>query len=204
MVRLAAGRVRVGFLAALLTGFLSACASKDFVVVVPDRDGAVGQVTVSTLDGTATEVLDTAYEAAEVSETEVSTSAVSEQEVEKTFAGALAARPIPPRAFLLYFESDSEELTAESIAKFEDVFADIARRPAYEVEVVGHTDRAADDSYNDPLSQARAERIRAMLIDRGLDPDVIIATGRGERDPAVPTPDGVHEPRNRRVEIDVR
>jgi outer membrane protein OmpA-like peptidoglycan-associated protein len=35
-------------------------------------------------------------------------------------------------------------------------------------------------------------------------PQDIVAVGRGKRDLLIPTPDGIAEPRNRRVEIVVR
>lgn len=201
---MAYGRMIARTAAALILLACGACAPRDLFVVVPDSEGHVGQVTVSKLDGSASRTLDTAYAAASASEGGVEAAELSEQEVEEVFGQAIAARPLPPRKFILYFLSDSEQLTPESIAKFEDVFADIARREVYEVEVVGHTDRAAEDRYNDPLSLQRAEAVRTMLTDRGLEWGYILATGRGERDPAVPTEDGVREPLNRRVEIDVR
>jgi outer membrane protein OmpA-like peptidoglycan-associated protein len=43
-----------------------------------------------------------------------------------------------------------------------------------------------------------------VLIARGVAPGNVVAVGRGKREPAVPTADGVAEPRNRRVEILVR
>jgi OOP family OmpA-OmpF porin len=46
--------------------------------------------------------------------------------------------------------------------------------------------------------------MRAALIGRGLAPENVRAISRGKRAPAVPTADGVAEPRNRRVEILVR
>ena len=67
-----------------------------------------------------------------------------------------------------------------------------------------HTDSVGSDQYNDALAQKRAEAVRAMLAARGIAPQDIVAIGRGKRDLLVPTPDGVAEPRNRRVEIVVR
>jgi len=58
--------------------------------------------------------------------------------------------------------------------------------------------------YNDRLSLARAGRMRDMLIERGVPAERIQARGRGERELLVPTEDQVREPRNRRVEINVR
>jgi outer membrane protein OmpA-like peptidoglycan-associated protein len=43
--------------------------------------------------------------------------------------------------------------------------------------------------------------VRQELTRRGVPDGEIATAGRGESDPAVPTPDGVREPRNRRVEI---
>ena len=70
--------------------------------------------------------------------------------------------------------------------------------------MAGHTDTVGTDQYNDALSLRRAERVRALLIGRGIAPDSVGAIGRGKRELRVPTPDGVAEPRNRRVEITVR
>ena len=70
--------------------------------------------------------------------------------------------------------------------------------------VVGHTDLVGTDALNDALARQRAESVRAELIRRGVAADAVQASGRGSREPAVPTAAGVAEPRNRRVEIVVR
>ena len=69
---------------------------------------------------------------------------------------------------------------------------------------VSDTDAVGAGQYNDKLSQQRAERVRAELVQRGLPEDNITVTGRGKRELLVPTADGVAEPENRRVEINVR
>ena len=46
--------------------------------------------------------------------------------------------------------------------------------------------------------------MRDEFVKLGIAPDRITVAGRGEREPLVPTEDGVAEPRNRRVEINVR
>ncbi len=65
-------------------------------------------------------------------------------------------------------------------------------------------DTFAAKDYNQQLSLKRADAIKERLVRDGLDPKSISVAGRGELDLAVPTPNGVHEPRNRRVEITVR
>ena len=58
--------------------------------------------------------------------------------------------------------------------------------------------------YNDALSRKRAERVREELQKLGIPGVRISVAGRGEREPEVATADDVAEPRNRRVEINVR
>ncbi len=53
------------------------------------------------------------------------------------------------------------------------------------IELAAHTDARSDDEYNDILSQKRAESVVKYLIDRGIDPDRLLAKGYGERAPRV-------------------
>ncbi len=84
------------------------------------------------------------------------------------------------------------------------MFAEIAKHPVPDIVVIGHTDAVGSDTVNDALALRRATTVRTMLIGRGISPENVVAAGRGKREPLVPTPDGVAEPRNRRVEIVVR
>jgi OmpA-OmpF porin, OOP family len=175
----------------------------DLVVVIPGQDGATGAVVVSGAQGSAT--LDRPYAAARVEQgRKPETRSASEAEVKQTFAEAIAARPLPPVSFLLYFEGDSDEYTPESRQSFDGVFAEVARRKAAEIAIIGHTDRVGTVEYNDALSLRRAERVRKDFVGRGIPDQSISVAGRGEREPIVPTADEVTEPRNRRVEINVR
>ena len=124
--------------------------------------------------------------------------------MQQVFGSALAAQPILPAHFRLYFLKDSDVLTSASQQQYKDVFEDIKRRPVYQVEVIGYTDTLGQQPYNQQLSLKRAATLREQLVRDGLKPDSIAIAGRGELDPAVPTGPQVAEPRNRRVEITVR
>jgi outer membrane protein OmpA-like peptidoglycan-associated protein len=128
----------------------------------------------------------------------------SPQEVNERFAQALAAQPARPLGYVLYFETGGNVLTPESQAALANIRKEIAERPASEVMVIGHTDRVGSVEGNDQLSMKRAEGLRDLLIESGVPADKLEAVGRGERDPLVPTDDEVDEPKNRRVEINVR
>jgi outer membrane protein OmpA-like peptidoglycan-associated protein len=125
-------------------------------------------------------------------------------EVNQVFGTALAAQPIPPAHFRLYFPSDATTLAPTSDEEYPLVFKDIKRRTVYEVEIVGHTDTMGPLAYNQELSLKRAKAIKKRLVRDGLDPNSISVAGRGQLDLAVKTGSRVSEAKNRRVEITVR
>lgn len=193
------------FVALMALAALSACATKsNLVVVLPEDDGHVGAVVVHDANGNA--VLDKAYaaEGAGAGGGALQPVKVDAQEVSQIFGTTLAAQPIPPKSYTLYFISDSDQLTDASKAEFEAVFEEVSRRKAAEVVVTGNTDTVGKEEYNDKLSLKRAEAVRQLFIARGLAPDAVIAAGRGERELLVATADDVAEEKNRRVVITVR
>lgn len=191
----------LGPLAALLV--LGGCAtSRDLVVLLPDKDGKVGKVIVNNPKGET--VLDTAYAAARTSSSGLQHSSAGQSEVKDIFGSALTAMPPRPISYTLYFESGSDEFTEQSNLEVKRVIAEMARRQAPEVTVIGHTDQVGPDQTNDALSLQRAERVKSILVGMGISPGRILTAGRGKREPLVRTADGVSEPRNRRVEISVR
>jgi outer membrane protein OmpA-like peptidoglycan-associated protein len=124
--------------------------------------------------------------------------------VESQFGAALAAQPIRADTFVLYFVEGKDEFIEESKRQFDKILSEVARRPVPDVLVVGHTDAVGSDQFNDALGLRRAETVRAALIAVGIPAADVQAISRGKRAPAVPTPDGFAEPRNRRVEIVIR
>ncbi len=53
------------------------------------------------------------------------------------------------------------------------------------IKVIGHADRLGTAAYNLPLSKKRADTVRALLMQNGLDGKVITTEGRGEAEPVV-------------------
>jgi outer membrane protein OmpA-like peptidoglycan-associated protein len=193
-------------LAALALLLLMGCAKPmrdDLYVLMPDQEGKTGVLSVES--GGQQAVLDRPYASARVTEPgRVAAGAVTEQEARQAFGAALEAQPARPSSFLLYFLEGRDELTPDSRQLLGRIVDEIARRPAPEIVVIGHTDRVGAVPYNDALSLQRAERVRDELVKVGIAADRIRVAGRGEREPLVPTADEVAEARNRRVEINVR
>ena len=171
--------------------------------VIPTYDGHVGAIVVQR--GDFIRVIDSAY-AAQVLRGDGSLQAtkLTEAEVREKFGPTLAALPGVPASFTLYFLEGKDELTPESKLELDKVFAELKRRPLPDIVVIGHTDTVGGLPFNDRLSLARAERMREMMIELGIPAERIQAAGRGKRELLIPTDDNVSEPRNRRVEINVR
>jgi outer membrane protein OmpA-like peptidoglycan-associated protein len=177
--------------------------TEELVVLVPAADGHIGTVVIER-DGKKT-TLNTAYAASRALGTqEISSATLAEQDVRRDFADALDMIPARPASFLLYFVTGTDELTEDSKSEMQRVLDELRRRPAPDIQVIGHTDRVGNHEANDALSLQRAETLRTAMLALGIPAARIRAAGRGEREPLVPTADGVEEPRNRRVEINVR
>jgi outer membrane protein OmpA-like peptidoglycan-associated protein len=209
------GARRRGCKALLAVALLvSACAPKTartdpqaqvLVVLLPDTDtGNVGRVVVSNQAG-QTE-LSTAY-----ASTRVTTSrrvpparTLKQDDVMRQFGDVIATLPAAPLHFTLFFRFDSEELTDESRAIVRDVLASVKSQPVPDVVVIGHTDTTGSTESNFELGMRRANTVRALLIDAGLNASAIDIRSHGEMELLVTTGNGVFEPKNRRVEITVR
>lgn len=175
-------------------------APPDLVVVLPSADGHTGSVVVQR--GANRTVLDRSFASSRAGES--APKQLSEQQVRETFGPALEAMPARPASFLLYFVTGTDELTQASKGELARMLQELKRRPSSDILVIGHTDRVGQQAENDRLSLQRAERLKADFVAQGIPAGRIQAAGRGEREPLVPTDDGVDEPRNRRVEINVR
>jgi outer membrane protein OmpA-like peptidoglycan-associated protein len=197
------GGVLLAVVSTLLVLFGGEKVGNELVVVLPGPGGKVGTVIVQRRGEQV--VLNQAYAASRIVDgSPPQAQRLSEAQIGTDFSVALDSLPERPKSFLVYFLGDSDELTPESRVAFAQILAELRGRSSPDVVVIGHSDRLASDEYNDRLSLQRAGRVREELLKLGIAPGRIRTAGRGEREPLVPTADGVAEPRNRRVEINVR
>jgi outer membrane protein OmpA-like peptidoglycan-associated protein len=194
-------------MAALLVGALAALAlvfglqkPPDEFVVLPSADGHVGSVVVHR--GSERYVLNQPYAISRTGQPAVAR--ISEEEVRRSFGSALQALPSLATSFQLYFISGTDELTDDSTVELAKMLDELRQRPVPDVAVIGHTDTVGDHASNDLLSSQRAAKVKSFLVDIGIPADRIQVAGRGKREPIVPTGDNIDEPKNRRVEINVR
>ncbi len=178
-------------------------AAELFAVIPAASDGHVGTIVVHR-DGEE-RVIHSAYGAQRIGRDGVmQAETLDPARVRAAFATTLAALPGRATHFTLYFLEGRDELTGASKRELDRVMAELRHRPLPDIAVIGHTDSMGSLHYNDRLSRARAERMRQILVSMGLPAQRISVAGRGKRELLVATGNNVPEPRNRRVEIDVR
>ncbi len=189
----------------LYIAFLSGCSSKTQFVLMPDNEGKVGKMTITSEKGSQS--LNKAWQSTDLDSPEALPSEpeiLEEKEVKRIFAQALKAQPAPAVNFLFYFPKGSNEPTAESLALIPEIIATIASRQSKDVSVIGHSDRVGSEELNYKLSLKRAKCVAKLLISKGVNHDILEITSYGEAVPLIKTADEVAEPKNRRVEITVR
>ncbi len=202
-------RVRHLVRAFVVCAFVAGCATPPprpvatTVILMPDEDGHVGAVTVTTAAGT--QRIAEAFAASTVVGGGVAPSAptaLGETSVASGYEPLLKAQPPKPVSFILYFHLDRTTLTDESKALIPAVIAAVRERKPTEIAIFGHTDATGTERHNIKLSAERARAIEALL--RHDDPtlDHIDVQFFGDKLPLVPSGSRA-EPRNRRAEIQI-
>jgi outer membrane protein OmpA-like peptidoglycan-associated protein len=77
----------------------------------------------------------------------------------------------------------------------------LQRSPERSVTIEGHTDSVGSDSYNQALSESRADAVKSALVSRGIPAQQIVAVGKGEAVPVASNDNAAGRQQNRRVEI---
>jgi outer membrane protein OmpA-like peptidoglycan-associated protein len=197
---------KINILAGLcLVLFLTGCSVRSMVVLIPDPDGNVGQLVVTNEGGQ--QILKEKNQSVLMTDRKTAPGKVttlSSEEIHATFSDALAAQPLPPATFILYFLPDSNELTDESKAALSQIFQTIQQRGSTDIVISGHTDTVGAREYNYKLALERAQATSGILATNGAVLANITITSHGEGNPLIKTADEIAEPRNRRVEVVIK
>ena len=113
----------------------------------------------------------------------------------------VAGAPAGARVFTVFFDWNRSVVGPDAMAILRQAVATYRAGGAATVQVTGYTDTSGSVRYNQRLSQRRALNVAHALAGMGVPPQALVHGGVGENNLAVPTPDSVREPRNRRVTI---
>ena len=102
---------------------------------------------------------------------------------------------------VIEFEVGSSYLTPRGKQILDEMLVALQKLKGQKVEVIGHTDDQGLRASNVALSQARAETVRSYFSSKGLDAQLITASGVGPDRPMANNSTGEGRARNRRIEF---
>ena len=117
----------------------------------------------------------------------------------------LKATPTPRGLVLtlgdVLFDTGKAQLNPGAARKLDQLAQFLAEHPERRVQIDGFTDSVGTDSYNQSLSQERADAVKSALVTRGIDPTRIESQGYGKGFPVADNADSGGRQLNRRVEV---
>ena len=129
---------------------------------------------------------------------------MSEDEIKSRYATLFQATPIKPKTYIVYFKTNSTELTDASKTVLKEALKSIERRSPCMVDVIGHTDTVGSHAINSKISLKRANFVKSMIITEKIKTISLTAKGYGEEDLLMKTSDNVANAENRNVEIFIK
>jgi outer membrane protein OmpA-like peptidoglycan-associated protein len=104
----------------------------------------------------------------------------------------------------ILFTLDSAAVRSDLRRDLGVVAGNIQAYPNTTISIEGHTDNTGSASYNQSLSQRRANAVASVLMNNGVPPARLGTIGRGEDEPVASNLSATGRAQNRRVEIVIR
>jgi OOP family OmpA-OmpF porin len=102
---------------------------------------------------------------------------------------------------IVEFDSGKTSLTPSGRAILDQMAAAMQKLQGRKVEIIGHTDNQGLKASNQSLSQARAEAVKLYLGGKGLNGELLSASGQGSDRPIASNDSADGRARNRRIEF---
>ena len=104
----------------------------------------------------------------------------------------------------LYFAFDSAGIDDTNNALIQQVVALLKQYRASQIRIIGHASSEGSSSYNQKLSEQRANAVRQAIVAAGVDADRVEAVGAGEDQPIANNTSKSGRAKNRRVVFEVQ
>ncbi len=165
-----------------------------------DRNGNAGFRVAMQLDGNAAAgSKDSIADASGLVECVKPAEAAPPEPVKETFKTIFSDKPVTIEG--TNFDTDSAKLKPDADAKLGEVVAFAAKYPDASLAVSGHTDSTGSDAWNEKLSAARAESVKAYLVAKDVAAERIATQGEAATRPVADNKTAEGRAQNRRVEI---
>jgi OOP family OmpA-OmpF porin len=102
-----------------------------------------------------------------------------------------------------YFDFDKAVLKEEGRGRLIELATRLSGMTVEVIVAVGHTDSTGTESYNQKLSERRAQAVKEFLLSQALPADRMYSQGKGESQPLASNANRQGRAENRRVEVEV-
>jgi outer membrane protein OmpA-like peptidoglycan-associated protein len=99
------------------------------------------------------------------------------------------------------FATNTATLNAGGTANLVKLAVFMNKYPTRTAAIEGYTDSVGSDSYNQALSQRRADSVKSYLVAQGIDSSRLTSAGKGEGAPVSDNSTSTGRQQNRRVEV---
>lgn len=135
----------------------------------------------------------------------------NDEEAESLTTPALCLNPVPKAIVLenVYYDYNKASLKPASYPSLDQLVDMLVKNPGMVIEIGAHTDNKGTDTYNQKLSEARAQSVVAYLVKKGIEQSRLQAKGYGATQPIAPntnedgTDNAEGRQKNRRTEFKV-
>lgn len=126
-----------------------------------------------------------------------------EQTMTKITADEIAKSLAETGKSILYinFDHDQSTITPEGKEVVNEITAALQKNGQLTIAIEGHTDNVGDAAHNKKLSTARAQAVKAALIEQKIAATRLTAEGFGAERPLVANDSEANKAKNRRVEL---
>ena len=114
-----------------------------------------------------------------------------------------SAEMLVDSVFMIFFEQNSNALSEKAVEKLDRIFEILSENPNTEIILNGYSDSIGPASYNEMISEIRANAVKSYLIGKGIAPFRMTAFGHGSQKFIASNKSAEGRQLNRRVEIEI-
>jgi outer membrane protein OmpA-like peptidoglycan-associated protein len=122
---------------------------------------------------------------------------------EQVEAPSKSAEMLVDSIFVIFFKQNSNDLSERAVEKLDQVFEIFIKNPSSEIILNGYSDSMGVASYNEMVSEIRANAVKSYLIGKGIEPFRMTAFGHGSQKFIASNKSAEGRQLNRRVEIEL-
>ena len=101
----------------------------------------------------------------------------------------------------ILFATGKSDLNVASKTSLTQFANSLKANPDTEINIIGHTDNTGTDQFNNPLSEDRANSVKAFLMSQGVAGSRMTTAGMGRYQPVATNDTPAGRTQNRRVEV---